>query len=87
MTGMSEVWEGTDGCAKKYRCALAKYLMTVLKISYGIIMDCAINAPGNGKNIVDGLNVREFFYLMGKIELIDKLGSNDTTKIGMLTSA
>ena len=28
--GMSRVWEDTDGFAKKYSCALAIYLITVL---------------------------------------------------------
>ena len=27
---MSTVWEDTDDCANKYRCALAIYLITVL---------------------------------------------------------
>ena len=30
MSGMSTVWEDTDGFAKKYMCALYIYLMTVL---------------------------------------------------------
>ena len=53
VSGMSTVWEDTDGCAKKYICALAIYLMTVLSYSYGIITDRAINSPGYGKNVVD----------------------------------
>ena len=39
--------------------------MTVLSCSYGIIMDHAINAPVNGKNICDGLNVTDKRYLKG----------------------
>ena len=30
VSGMSTVWEDTDGCSKEYMCALAIYLMTVL---------------------------------------------------------
>ena len=87
MSGMLTVWEDTDGCAKKYRCDLAIYLMTVLLSSYGIIMNRAINAPGHGKYVVDGLNAPEKRYLKEKMGLIGKLGRNDTTRIGMLPSA
>ena len=65
MSGTSTVWEDTDGCAKQYRCDLDTYLMTVLSSSYGIIMDRAINAPGHGNNVVDGLNSKVKRYLKG----------------------
>ena len=68
-------------------CALAIYLMTVLSSSYGIIMDHAINAPCHGNNVVDGLNATDKNYLKGRMELIGKLASNNTTNIGMLPSA
>ena len=61
--------------------------MTVLSSSYGIIMDSAMNAPGRGKNAVDGLNATDKRYLKGEMELIGKLASNYTTNIGMLPSA
>ena len=59
MSGMSTVWEDTDGCAKKYSRDLAIYWMAVLSSSYGIILDRAINSPGHGNNVVDGLNTTE----------------------------
>ena len=59
VSGMSTVWEDTTGCAKQYRCALDIYLMTVLSSSYGIIMDCAINASVHVKNSVDEINATE----------------------------
>ena len=62
---MSTVWEDTDGLAKKYRCYLTIYLMNVLSSSYGIIMDQAMNAPGHGNNVVDGLNATRKRYLKG----------------------
>ena len=65
MSGMSTVWEYTNGCAKQYMCALAIYLITVLSSSYGVIMDHAINAPGHGNNVVDGLNATDKHYLKG----------------------
>ena len=86
MSCISTVWEDTDGCVKQYRCALDIYLITVLSSSYGIITDLTINAPGHGNNVVDGLNATEKRYLKGKMELIGKLASNDTTNIGMLPS-
>ena len=50
-------------------------------------MDCAINEPGHGNNFIDGINATDKHYLKGKKELIGKLASNDTSKIGMLPSA
>ena len=50
-------------------------------------MDSVINAPGHGNNVVDGLNATDKHYFKGEMELIRKLGSNNTTKIGMLPSA
>ena len=61
--------EDTDGCANKYRCALSIYLTTVLSFSYDIIKDHKINAPGNGNNVVDGLNVTDKCHLKGKLKL------------------
>ena len=81
MTVISTVWEDTDGCAKKYRCDLDIYLMTVLSSSYGIIMDRAIIEPVHGIFFVDELNVTDKLYLKGKVELIGILASNNTTNI------
>ena len=39
---------------------------------FEIIMDLAINAPYNGKIVVDGLNVTEKHYLKERMELIGK---------------
>ena len=86
MYGMSTLCEDTDGCTKQYMCALAIYLMTVLSSSYGIIMDRTVNEPGHGKNVAYELNATEKCYPKGKMELMGKLASNDTTNIGMLPS-
>ena len=61
--------------------------MTVLSSSYGIIMDRVINAPGHGNNVVYGLNAEDKRYLKGEMEIMDKLASNDTTKIAILPNA
>ena len=83
---MSKLKEGNDGCSNKYMRALAIYLMTVLSSSYGIIMDSEINAPGHGNIFVDGLNAMDTFYLKEQMELISKLASNNTSKVGILPS-
>ena len=41
VSGMSTVWEDTNGFDNQYMYALAIYLMTVLSYSYGIIMNRA----------------------------------------------
>ena len=79
VSGMSTVWEDAAGCAKKYRFALAIYLMTVMSSSYGIIMYSAINAPGHGNNVFDELNATKKRYLKGEMELMGKLSSDNTT--------
>ena len=50
-------------------------------------MDLAIKKPGNGKNVVDGLNATDKTYLKEQMELIGKLASKDTSNIGMLPNA
>ena len=84
---MSTLWEDTNGCAKKYRCALDIYLMLVISSSYGIIIYRAINSPGHGNNVVDGLNATEKRYLKEQMECIGKLAINNTSNIGMIPSA
>ena len=63
MSGVSTVREDTDGCVKKYRFSLDVYLITKLSYSYDIITDGAINSPGHGKNVFDGLDATDKFYL------------------------
>ena len=87
VSGISIVWEDTNICSKEYRCDLDIFIMNVLSSSYGIITDRAINPPGHGKNVVDGLNATYKRYLKGEMELIVKLESNNTSKIGMIPNA
>ena len=63
VSGMSTVWDDTGVFSYQYSCALAIYLMNVLSSLYGIIMDRAIDAPGHGKNVFDGLNATYKCYL------------------------
>ena len=46
-----------------------------------------INAPGCGNDFIYRLNAADKRYLKGEMKLIDRLGSNDTTHVGMIRSA
>ena len=50
-------------------------------------MDCVINAPGHGKNVVYDTNSTDKRYFKGKVKLIGTLSSNYTSNIGMIPSA
>ena len=52
-----------DGAAKQYRCANALYYLSLLASKYNISIDRAICAPGNEKDVVDGLNAVDKHYL------------------------
>ena len=49
-------------------------------------MNRVINSLGHVKNVIDGLNGTVKHYLKGRMELLGILTSNDTLKIGMLSS-
>ena len=71
-TSLSKIRENTDGCAEKYRCASAMYLMSVMSQTYLIIIDLGIIAPGHGEEVVDGLNAVDkgyIYQLMPKVQL------------------
>ena len=63
------------------------YLTTVLSSLYGIIVDCAINAPVHGNNVVNRFNATNKLYLKELMEVLGKLSSNNTSKIGLLPGA
>ena len=56
-------WDDTDGCAKQYRCATALYMLTMLAVSFHIVIDRAIGAPGHGKSEIDGLMAVDKVFL------------------------
>ena len=69
---MSTIWENTDGCSEQYICVSALYIMSVMPQCYSVIIDQGISAPGNGKEVVDGLNVvdkRYIYQLMSNVKL------------------
>ena len=73
---MSKIWENTDGCDEQYRCASALYLMSVMSHCYSIIIDRGISAPGNGKEVVDGLNDVDKSYIYQLMSTVQLPGSN-----------
>ena len=87
VSGISTVWEDTDGSAKKCRCNLAINWITGLSSSYVFILVRAINVTCHGNNVFGGFNEMGKFYLKEQTELIGKLASDDTPKIEMLSSA
>jgi hypothetical protein len=56
MKRFGTMWDQTDGCSAQYRCSKAFYLLSYLSVTYSISIDRAIDAPGHGKDVVDGLN-------------------------------
>ena len=62
-TSLSKKWENTYCCEKKYRCASALYLMSVMSQCYSIIICWVISAPGNGKEVVYELNAVDKRYI------------------------
>jgi hypothetical protein len=65
------ILDHTDGCAKQYRCGTALYLLALLAVSYGIVVDWAIGAPGHGKCEVDGANAVDKRFIETKMCLIE----------------
>ena len=57
------MWDQIYGCAKKYRCYIAYYLMYILSKSYQIVLDRAVDTPGHGKDVLDGFNAVQKRYL------------------------
>jgi hypothetical protein len=68
----------TDGCCKQYRCGNSIYLNSLLSSEHGITIDHAVNAPGHGKDIVDGLNATDKNFLKKKMCLIGTPGAQET---------
>ena len=55
--------EDTDGCSKQYRSSSSLYLISVISMTYGIVIDHAVGTPEHGKNVVDKLNAVDKRYL------------------------
>ena len=66
--------EVTDGCGKQYRCGNALMFLSVLARKYEIIIDRAVDAPGHGKGVVDGIQGCEKNFIRRKMCTINKNG-------------
>ena len=72
-SSLSTIWENTDGCTEKYRCASELYLISVMSQCYSVIIDRGISAPRHGKEVADGLNAIKNCYiyqLMSNVKLM-----------------
>ena len=70
----STIFEVTDGCGKQYRCGNALMYLSALARKHGIIIDRAVDAPGHGKGVVDGVQGTEKEFLRRKMCMINKNG-------------
>ena len=61
------VLEVTNGCEDYYRCGNALMLLSVLARKYEIIIDRAVDAPGHGKGVVDGIQGSEKNFIRRKM--------------------
>ena len=57
------IWYQKYGCAKKYMCSIAYYMMSFISKSYQIVLDRALDTPGHGKYVVDDFNAFQKRYL------------------------
>ena len=73
-TTSSTIWENIYGCDEQYRYATALYLLLMLYHAHEIIIDIGVEAPGHGKDVVDGTNAtykRYLSMLMTTVQLPD----------------
>ena len=74
MTNKSTIWDNKDGCAYQYRCANALYLLSMLSHSYNTVIYRGVGSPGNGKDVVDGLNATNKRFLSMFVSTMQLLG-------------
>jgi hypothetical protein len=73
----SIVFDDTDGCSKQYRSGTALFLLTLLAVTHGVIIDRAVGAPGHGKDEVDGLNAVDKQFIAKKMSQATMPEDND----------
>jgi hypothetical protein len=73
------VLDDTDRCAKQYRSATALYLLSLIAVTYRIVYDRAIGAPGHGKDEVDGLNAVDKCYIAEKMSFVVTPEANESS--------
>ena len=75
MTNKSTIWENTDRCDDKYRCATALYLSSMLSHVYNIVIDSDVGAPGYGEDFINGLNSTNKRFLSMLMITVQLLGA------------
>ena len=71
------IYDATDWCSKQYQCANALWILSVLAVTHGITIDRLINAPGHGRNKIDGINGADKTYIWQKMCMISTDESNN----------
>ena len=59
----STTGENTYGYADQYWCETELYLPSILAHTYNIIIDCGVGSIGHGREIVDGLNDTDKWFI------------------------
>ena len=72
---LSTLWENTDGRAENYRCATSLFLLSILSQDFYLIIDHGVSAPGNFRDVVDGLNATEKRFIFQSISTVQLLGA------------
>ena len=57
------IYDTTDVCRKKNRCATAMCLLSVLELIYIVIIDICIHVPGRGRSKIEVINGYKKKYL------------------------
>ena len=69
------IWEDTNVCEDQYICATALYLISILTLAHGIIINRWVGAPGNFEDVVDVLNATEKLFISMLMENVKIIGS------------
>ena len=60
---ISNIRDNTYGCADLYICDTVLHSLSMLDHAYNIIINCTVGASGRGRDVVDGLNNVDNFYI------------------------
>jgi hypothetical protein len=64
------VLDDTDACVKQYGSATALNALSLITVTYPIVYNREIGAPGHGKGELDGLNAVDKCYIAEKLSLV-----------------
>ena len=60
---MSTIWVNNDGCAEQYICATSLYILSMFLHASNIMIGSGVVEPGNGREVLDGLNATDKSFL------------------------